>query len=261
MKKFIIIIFLINFFVIHNSYSIENSQKYDSKLIHVLESYWQWWLNSPEDNPDNDPKCSIEINKNYSVVFLQNPFESEDNSYDCTENPIPYGYSIFFPLLSSWCSQGDVGLFDKSYDELKNCAFNLQRGTIQGKILFDDKEIVNIFIDNSNGIDMQDKKKVVNNLPQNQYYKEIFSEEFVDILATNKTIFVNNWEKDDYKRNPIYYNAVMYCDCILINSSELGIGHHNLQYTISAEAKPPSPNFVADQWSFTSRTNYQLLIQ
>ena len=73
-------------------------------------------------------------------------------------------------MLSSWCSQGDVGLFGKSYDEIKDCAFNLQRGTIQGKIFLDDKEIVNMFIDNGNGIDMLEKKKVVNNLPQNPYY-------------------------------------------------------------------------------------------
>ena len=34
---------------------------------------------------------------------------------------------------------------------------------------------------------MDKNKKVVNNLPQSQYYKEIFSEEFVDILATSNT--------------------------------------------------------------------------
>ena len=103
-----------------------------------------------------------------------------------------------------------------------------------------------MFIDNSNGIDMQKKKKVVNNLPQNQYYKEIFSEEFVDILATSNTTMANNWEKDDYKRNPIYYNGVMYCDCILIDTTELNIGLHDLQYTISAKADPPSPTLIAD---------------
>ena len=64
----------------------------------------------------------------------------------------------------------------------------------------DGKEIVDIFIDNGNGIDMDKNKKVVNNLPQSsQYYKEIFSEEFVDILATSNTTMANNWEKDDIK--------------------------------------------------------------
>ena len=248
---FFVILTLIFYFQTYSVYGIEKEIHSNNKeLVQFLQNYWQWWGNAPEDSPDNNPKCSIHIDKNNSIVFLLNPFETGDNSYDCTENPIPYGYSIFFPLLTSWCSQGDVGLFDKSYNELKNCAFNLQRGTIQGKILFDDKEIVNILIDNSNGIDMQKKKKVVNNLPQNQYYKEIFSEEFVDILATSNTTMANNWEKDDYRKNPIYYNGVMYCDCILIDTTELKIGPHNLQYTISAKANPPSPTLIADQMGF-----------
>jgi len=71
----------------------------------------------------------------------------------------------------------------------------------------------------------------------------------------------NNWEKDDYKRNPIYYNGVMYCDCILIDTTELKIGPHELQYTISAKAEPPSPTLIADRWDFTSNTNYKLIIQ
>ena len=71
----------------------------------------------------------------------------------------------------------------------------------------------------------------------------------------------NNWEKDDYKRNPIYYKGVMYCDCILINTTELKIGPHDLQYTISAKANPPSPTLIADRWDFTSNTNYKLAIQ
>jgi hypothetical protein len=260
---FVMILTLIFYFQIYSVYGIEKEiqSSNNKQLVQSLQNYWQWWGNSPEDSPDNNPKCSIHIDTNNSIVFLQNPFETGDTSYDCTENPIPNGYVIFFPLLSSWCSQGDVGLFDKTYNELKNCAFNLQRGTIQGKILFDDKEIVNMFIDNSNGIDMQKKKKVVNNLPQNQYYKEIFSEEFVDILATSNTTMANNWEKDDYKRNPIYYNAVMYCDCILIDTTELKQGPHDLQYTISAKADPPSPTLIADRWDFTSNTNYKLVIQ
>src|SRR5574339_390942 len=260
--RFVMILTLIFYFQTYSVDGIEKEiQSNNKQLVESLQNYWQWWGNSTEDSPENNPKCSIHIDTNNSVVFLQNPFETGDTSYDCTENPIPNGYLIFFPLLSSWCSQGDVGLFDKSYNELKNCAFNLQRGTIQGKIFLDNKEIVNMFIDNSNGIDMQEKKKVVNNLPQNQYYKEIFSKEFMDILATNNTTMANNWEKDEYKMNPIYYNGVMYCDCILIDTTELKIGHHELQYTISAKAEPSSPTLIADRWDFTSNTNYKLAIQ
>ena len=37
--------------------------------------------NSPEDSPDNNPKCSINIDTNNSIVFLQNPFETGNTSY------------------------------------------------------------------------------------------------------------------------------------------------------------------------------------
>jgi hypothetical protein len=137
-----------------------------------------------------------------------------------------------------------VGLYGKPYDEISNCALSLDRGTIKGKVLIDGKEIVDIFIDNGNGIDMNKNKKVVNNLPQSSpYYKEIFSEEFVDILATNNTTYPNIWEKDEYKER------------------EFDVGTHTLEYTISAKAEPPSPNLIADRWDFTSNTNYKLAIQ
>ena len=122
---FFLILTLIFYFQTHSVYGIEKEiQSNNKELVQFLQNYWQWWGNSPEDSPDNNPKCSIHIDTNNSIVFLQNPFETGNISYDCTENPIPSGYLIFFPLLSSWCSQGDVGLFDKSYNELKNCAFN-----------------------------------------------------------------------------------------------------------------------------------------
>jgi hypothetical protein len=142
-KIYLYVILAFFYFQIYSVYGIEKEiQSNNRELVQILQNYWQWWGNSPEDSPDNNPKCSIHIDTNNSIVFLQNPFETGNTSYDCTENPIPSGYLIFFPLLSSWCSQGDVGLFDKSYNELKNCAFNLQRGIIQGKILFDDKEML-----------------------------------------------------------------------------------------------------------------------
>ena len=98
-----------------------------------------------------------------------------------------------------------------------NCALNLDRGIIKGNVAIDGKEIVDIFIDNGNGIDMNKNKKVVNNLPQSsQYYREIFSKEFVDILATNNTTIKNNWETEEYKKNPTYYNGIVHCDCIII---------------------------------------------
>jgi hypothetical protein len=171
-----VIFTLIFYFQIFSVYGIEKEIHNNNKeLVKILQNYWQWWGNFPEDNPDNSPNCTL--------VFLQNPFETGNTSYDCTENPNPQGYSILFPLISSFCSQGDVGPYGKSYEEISNCALNLDRGNIKGKVVIDGKEIVDVFIDNGNGIDMNKNKKIVTNLPQSsQNYKEIFSEVFVDIL-------------------------------------------------------------------------------
>src|SRR5215208_8009134 len=263
---FVMILTLIFYFQIYSSYGIEkeiqSNNNNNQQLVRGLQNYWQWWGNSPEDSPDNNPKCSIHIDTNNSIIFLLNPFETGETSYDCTDNPIPQGYSILFPLISSFCSQGDVGLYGKPYEDIRNCALSLDRGTIKGNVAIDGKEIVDISIDNGNGIDMNKNKKVVNNLPKSsQYYKEIFSEEFVDILATSNTTFANNWEKEEFKANPIYYNGVVHCDCIIIDTDEFGIGTHTLKYTISAKADPPSPTLIADRWGFTSNTNYKLVIQ
>lgn len=170
-----VILTLIFYFQTYSVYGIEKEiQSNDKELVQILQNYWQWSGNSPEDNPDNSPKCSIHIDTNNSLVFLQNPFETGNTSYDCTENPIPEGYSILFPLITSFCSQGDVGLYGKPYEEISNCALSLERGTIKGKVMIDGKEVVDVSIDNGNGIDMNKNKKVVNNLPQSPYYKEIF---------------------------------------------------------------------------------------
>lgn len=248
------------YFYINDSYGIDEIQNYDKKLVNILLNYWNWWNNSPEDNPDNDPKCSIHIDTKNNIAFLQNSFETDNTSYDCIENPIPKGYFILIPLITSFCSQGDVGLYNKPFNEIRECTLNLDRGQINGKIFVDGKKIVDIFIDNGNGID--GKKNVVNNLPQeNNYYKEIFSEEFVDILVTNKTVIPNNWENDDYKKNIIHYNGIIHCDCIIINTNQFDIGDHGLEYTISSKADPPSPLLSSDKWTFTSNTKYALSIQ
>ena len=152
-------------------------------------------------------------------------------------------------------------MYGKPYEEISNCALSLDRGTIKGKVVIDGKEIVDVFIDNGNGIDMNKNKKVVNNLPQFPYYKEIFAKEFVNILATSNTTFPNNWEKDEYKENPIYYKGVVHCDCILLDTDKFDMRQHTLEYTISAKAEPPSPNLMTDKWDFTSNTNYKLVIQ
>jgi hypothetical protein len=258
---FSIFLIVLIYLQINISYGIENEIRNDEKYTKTLENYWQWWGNTPEDNPDNDPKCSMYIDTKDSFIFLQNAFETGYKNYDCTDDPIPKGYSIMFPLITSFCSQGDVGLENKPIDMISNCALNLDRGTVKGKVILDDKKVVDIVIYNSIGIDMDKNKKIINNLPQYPYYTEIFSKEFVDILVNNNTTLKNNWAKEDYIENPIYYKGIIHCDCIILQTNDISIGSHNLQYIVSAKAEPPSPNLIADRWDFTSNTNYKLIIQ
>jgi hypothetical protein len=249
------------YFQISSSYGVEREvQNETTSFVKILERYWQWWSNSPEDNPDNDPKCSIHIDTNNSFIFLQNAFETGNTNLDCTENPIPQGYSILIPLITSFCSQGDVGLPNTSYEEILNCALNLDRGIVKGNVFLDGKEIVDIFIDNGNGIDMEKNKKIINNLPQT-YYKEILSKEFIDILVTNKTTLKNNWATQEYNIHPVYYNGIVHCDCIIINTNEFSTGDHTLEYIVYAKAEPPSPTLPVDKWEFKSTTTYKLTIQ
>lgn len=256
-----IVFIVLIYFQIYSSYGVERAfQNEDISFVKILERYWQWWINSPEDNPDMDPKCSMNIDKEYSFIFLQNSFETENTNYDCTESTISKGYSILFPLITSFCSEGDAGLPNTSYEQILNCALNLDRGIVKGNVFLDGKEIVDISIDNSKGIDIEKNKKITNNLNQT-YYKEILSKELIDILATNKTTIKNNWATEEYNIHPVYYNGIIHCDCIIINTNEFNIGDHTLEYIIYAKAEPTSPTLPVDKWEFKSTTTYKLKIQ
>jgi len=263
MFKLIISIVLLMFIYLqlYNTYGYSMEVQNDEiSLVKILERYFQWWINSPEDNPDSSPICSMNIDKEYFFIFLQNSFETENTNYDCTKNPITKGYSILFPLIASFCSEGDAGLPNTSYEQILNCALNLDRGIIKGNVILDGKEIVNIYIDNGNGIDMKKDKKIINNLPQT-YYREILSKEFVDILATNKTTIKNNWATQEYNKHPIYYNGIVHCDCIIIDTNKFSLGDHTLEYIVYAKANPPSPTLPVDKWEFKSTTKYKLTVQ
>jgi hypothetical protein len=262
---FLIILFS---FQIFYSYSIENEIKNENNvdLVKILEKWWMWWSNTPDDHPDTPgapkPICSMNIDREYSFIFLQDPFDMGENSYDCTASPIPKGYSILFPLLTSFCSQGDNGLVGKSFEEIRDCTLNLNRGTVEGNILIDGKEIVNIFINNGNGMDILSNKKVVTNYLHTNYYKELFSKHFIKILATNKTTYKLNWANpSEFKESPLFYNGVIYCDCIVIDTAELKPGIHTVKYIVSALASNPSPNLMSEGWNFKSTTTYKLKMQ
>jgi len=257
-----IIVFSLLIFPLHQSFGIENlSQTQSSEgFDKILAKYWSWWINSPEDVPEVNPTCSMSSDPETSYVFFLNPFEIGDVSYDCTKQPIPSGHSIMFPLLTAFCSQGDAGLYAKSYQEIRDCTLNLDRGKIKGIVSLDDKVIVNISKDNGNGIEM--KGVLVNNLPHNKFYKEIFSKEFVDLLATSNTTIPTNWEKpEEFEKSPIYYKAVVHCECIIINTSEFLSGNHELKYSVDAIGGKSTVDLEDTGWKFTSSATYMYAVE
>jgi hypothetical protein len=246
---------------IQSSYGIENTTRTDL-IDHekILGKYWSWWVNSPDDSPEANPKCSVDIDTQDSFVFLLDSFAADDAVYNCSGYPIPKGYSILFPLLTSFCSQGDNGLYGASYDKILDCSLNLDRGKVRAIVSINDKEIVNIIKDNGNGIEM--KGRLQNNLPQLKYYKEIVPTKFVELLVTSNNTSPTNWEKpQDFEKGPINYNAVFHCDCVIIDTGELTPGDYVLKYIVNAEAGKSTINLSDEGWQFRSNTTYHLLIQ
>lgn len=241
------------------SYGVDSGNN-STELEKILAKYWSWWENSPEDAPEQNPLCSIGDDKNESLVFFINPFEVGEVAYDCTSMPIPKGHSIMFPLLTAFCSQGDNGLYKKSYEEIRDCTLNLDRGKLNGIVTLDDKVIVNISKDNGNGIEM--KPKLINNLPQYNYYKEILPTAFVDLLVTNNTAFPTNWEKpEEFAKSPIYYKAVVHCECVIIDTGDLSPGKHTLKYIIDSVGGKSSIDSADKGWKFVSNARYQFETQ
>lgn len=249
------------FLLSHYAYGIENqTQNKSINLENVLAKYWSWWTNSPEDAPESNPICSMGMDSESSFVFFLDSFEVGDVSYDCTKDPVPKGYKIMFPLLTAFCSQGDAGLYGKSYQEIRDCTLNLDRGKLIGTVSIDDKVVVNISKDNGNGIEM--KGLLQNNLPQYSYYKEVFSKEFVDLLASTNTTIPTNWEKpEEFEKNPIYYKAVVHCECVVIDSNELDGGTHILKYVVESTGGKSSVDLEDTGWKFKSTATYNISVQ
>jgi hypothetical protein len=246
-------------FQVQYSYGFE-SGKDSNELAKILAKYWSWWSNSQEDQPEKNPRCSMGIDTLDSFVFLLNPFEVGDVSYNCSDSPIPKGYSMMFPILTAFCSQGDKGLYNKTYQEVRDCALNLDRGKIKGIVSIDDKVIVNITKDNGNGIEMKGILK--NNLPQYDYYKEIFSNEFVNLLTTSNTTIPLNWEHpEEFEKGPIYYKAVEHCECVIIDTNDFVPGNHTLKYIVDSMGGKSSIVAADTGWKFRSTATYEIVTQ
>jgi hypothetical protein len=247
-------------FPISSINAILESEQNDSQLDKVLGYYWSWFSNSPEDAPEKDPKCSMGHDTNSTFVFLLNPFETGDTNFDCSDEPISKGTSIFFPLITSFCSQGDKGLYGHSYQEISTCAKDLDRGLIKGIVMLDNKEIVNVVIDNGDGIST--KPIVKNNLEQNIYYKNIFSKDFIDLLVTNNTTIPNNWERpEEFQNKPTHYKAVVHAEGVIIDTNDINNGNHTLKYSVDSTGNPSSVNLADKGWQFVATTTYKFNIK
>ncbi len=232
-------------------------------------------LNQKDENFDYMPKCSMGINTTNQIVFLLNPFEKGTLNFDCKNEQIPKGYSILFPAITSFCSRGDAGLYNMDFKSVRNCALNLDRGNVKVGVFLDDKKVTDVVInnkysfndlpqlriDNSNIMDFTSMK---NNLPANQtYYKQIFSKEFVDLIVTdNATISVpNGWEHPtEFTKNPIRYESVLHCDCIIVNTLDLSKGDHILEYVTIAKSGKNTHNLDSKEWNFESKISYAITI-
>ena len=137
---------------------------------------------------------------------------------------------------------------------------NLDRGKVKGIVSLNDKVIVNISKDNGNGVEMKGVLK--NYSTNNNYYKEIFSKEFVDLLVTSNNTAPNNWEKpDEFEKKPVYYKAVVHCECVIIDTNQFAPGNYTLKYIVDAEGGKSSINLSDTGWKFLSNAKYQLVIK
>ena len=196
----------------------------------------EWPSNHASRKIAIDNKLCNLINSNFNKVGSK---EIADNPVDLIFTVPPYEgkYLPIYDVLGKLAYR-TLGLYSKPFQEIRDCALNLDRGRIKGIVSLDDKVIVDMSKDNGNGIDM--KPKLTNNSDQNNYYKEIFPTGFVDLFATKNTTLLNNWEKpEEFKNSPIYHKAVEQCDSVIIDTNNLSPGNHTLKYIVdSVEGNP-----------------------
>lgn len=201
----------------------------DTQLQSLLGEYWKWWINLPEGgNPTEDDRQTVKNNcvmhKSDSVVFLLNPFEQGNIGQECQ---IPANSSVFFPFYTSWCDSG-LKKFNgsQSYEKILQCALDDDRGFVIMEAWWDKKKIVDIQVDN---IDVKNLKVAKNNLPHENYYKEIRTSSFYDITVTNKTQYSNIYQHpDEFAISPKVYKAVSHGFIAFIPA--IPAGNHELKY-------------------------------
>ena len=262
MGNYLILIFTILIgFSIQMSYSEEKNQYSPDDYEKLLTNYWNFWINLSEEEESNS-KCLMHFDSQNSVVFLLNPYDFPDTTYDCKTTPIPKNSTIFFPILSGWCTNGDPGLRHADILQLAECAYNADRGLIIGKVSVDGNQIVDFqkINDDKKGIvktKFLDNKTITNIVLDQGPYKELIVKNLVGITITNKTQydFDNNKE---FENQPVTYKGYLHCECIIIDASKLNEGVHTISYYTKANAGDSS---IGSGWKYENSITYHLSIK
>lgn len=251
LKYYLIIIICIISFSIQNSFSELNPISSQIDYESLLTKFWNWWINLSKEEMLSS-QCLMHYNTESSVLFLLNPFEFDNMSYDCQTYSIPKKSIIFFPLISGWCTNGDKGYRYANILQLTDCAYNQDRGLIKGKVFFDGNKIINLEKINEYKEDIVKKKfldnRTINSIVDDRgFYKELITKKLVDIIVTNKTQYKFDKLKE-FAEKPIAYKGSLHCNCIIFNASEVNSGVHTIQYKTKANSM--DPQHIGEGWNY-----------
>jgi hypothetical protein len=217
----------------------------------VIE-YLNWWANVPfeEDPQQLDNPCVI--HSSGSFIYLHDPFEMGNIKNTCT---IPQK-SLFFPFYIGWCDNGNIGFYGiESYDKLLECALDANRGLVTMNAYLDDKNIIDVMIDNTDVHNL----KVLHNNSLDNHYKEIGPTDLFTLTITNKTQYTNYEKPQDFESSSAKYKAVAYCFCGFIDKDELPPGNHQLSYYTKIEGSGGLD--VTKGWDHESKITYILTVE
>ena len=218
----------------------------------VVAEYLNWWINVPVEEDPQQLENPCVIHDPGSVIFLHDPFEMGNIKNTCL---IPHK-SLFFPFYIGWCDNGNQGYYGiESYEKLLECALDANRGIVTMTAHFDDKQIVDVLIDNT---DVKNLKVRYNN-SLDSYYKEIGPTDFFDLTLTNKTQFTNYEKPEDFASSPAKYKGVAYCFCGFIDKDQITLGNHQLTYYTKIEGSGGLDKTKG--WDHESKITYILTVK
>jgi hypothetical protein len=249
-------VILLNFvpFDLLKAYGINETEKNNTNINFekLVSQYLNWWANVPfEEDPQQVDKPCV-IHDTGSFIFLHDPFEMGNIKNTCT---IPQK-SLFFPFYIGWCDNGNIGFYGiDAYAKLLECALDANRGVVTMTAYLDDKNIIDVTIDNTDVHNL----KVLYNKSLDNYYQEIGPTNFFTLTITNKTQYTNYEKPQDFESSPAKYKAVAYCFCGFIDKDKLSPGNHQLNYNTKITG---SGGLDATKgWDHESKITYVLSVE